>query len=99
MPGAQDVKQFLGGRQRVLPVVLLRIRRSASEKILALHSIRAIPSAAGQTFRVIHNFSGSVDGSTPNSTMVMDQARWNRSCIGHETKLKEWMVLCLVAGS
>jgi uncharacterized repeat protein (TIGR03803 family) len=31
-------------------------------------------SAAAQTFRVIHTFSGSVDGSTPNATMVMDQA-------------------------
>jgi uncharacterized repeat protein (TIGR03803 family) len=32
------------------------------------------PSAPGQAFRVIHTFSGSADGSTPNSTMVMDQA-------------------------
>ena len=32
------------------------------------------PSTAAQTFRVIHSFSGSGDGSTPNSTMVVDQA-------------------------
>ncbi len=33
MPGAPDVKQFLGGGQRVLPGVLIRIRHSASDKI------------------------------------------------------------------
>ena len=37
-------------------------------------ALGAAPSAPGQTFRVIHTFSGSADGSTPNATMVMDQA-------------------------
>jgi uncharacterized repeat protein (TIGR03803 family) len=37
-------------------------------------ALATAPSAVGQTFRVIHTFSGSADGSTPSSTMVMDQA-------------------------
>lgn len=37
-------------------------------------AIATASAAAGQTFRVIHSFSGSADGSTPNSTMIMDQA-------------------------
>ncbi len=42
---------------------------------LALASaLGTAPSATGQTFRVIHSFSGSGDGSTPSSTMVLDQA-------------------------
>ena len=42
---------------------------------LALASVLgSAPSAPGQAFRVIHSFTGSADGSTPNSTMVMDQA-------------------------
>ena len=42
---------------------------------LALTLALAIgPSATAQTFRVIHTFSGSGDGSTPNATMVTDQA-------------------------
>ena len=38
--------------------------------VLALGSVR---QAAGQTFSVIHTFTGSADGSTPSSTMIVDQ--------------------------
>ena len=42
---------------------------------MALASTLATASAAAaQTYSVIHSFSGSADGSTPNSTMIMDQA-------------------------
>jgi len=37
-------------------------------------ALATAPAAAGQTFHVIHSFSGTADGSIPNSTMILDQA-------------------------
>ena len=54
------------------------VRRSVRSMFvlgMALASALAtVPSAAGQTFHVIHSFSGTADGSIPNSTMILDQA-------------------------
>jgi uncharacterized repeat protein (TIGR03803 family) len=54
------------------------VRGSACRMFMLSITLAAVfgtaPSAAGQSFRVIHSFTGSVDGSTPNSAMVMDQA-------------------------
>lgn len=48
-------------------------RMSVLSLALAL-ALETALSAAAQTFGVIHTFSGSADGSTPNSTLVVDQA-------------------------
>ncbi len=40
---------------------------------IALASAFGTARLTGQTFRVIHTFTGSGDGSTPNATMIVDQ--------------------------
>ena len=55
-------------------LVRIGVRRLFLLSLGLLLAVGTVRPAAGQAFSVIHTFSGSGDGSTPNSTMVLDQA-------------------------
>ena len=59
---------------RSLDVQLVSVCRMFVLGLALAAALGSAAAASGQTFRVIHTFSGAADGSTPNATMVMDQA-------------------------
>ena len=52
-----------------------RLRRTSfTLTLLCALTIVALPTARAQTFSVIHNFSGGLDGATPYAGLTMDRA-------------------------
>ena len=52
-----------------------RLRRTSfTPTLLCALTIVALPTARAQTFSVIHNFSGGLDGATPYAGLTMDRA-------------------------